>query len=152
MNMIATIDVAAAADSDGLVPLIRARLAEARRFALRGDQARARQLCAESVLGWLPWICRDEDLLQVAIATLFHARAFEMLRRLLAAAQGRRVRFVPMPADAVRPNARGIAATGLRDGTTLFEFDDTMFEHPSLERLIEAWSRQQAATRSPVDG
>ena len=93
------------------------------------------------MLGWLPWICGDADLLQTAISTLFYARAFEQLRRLLAAAQGRRVRFVPQPSAVPNPR-HGIIATGLRDGTTVFEFADDLFEHPSHERLVEAWSRQ----------
>jgi hypothetical protein len=126
------------------VPSIMARLKEARRLALCGERERARRLCAESVLGWLPWICRDPDLLQTAISTLFHAHGFEQLRRLLAAAHGHRVRFVLQPP--VAPNPRhGITATGLRDGTTVFEFADDLFEHPSREHLVEAWSRQLVA-------
>jgi hypothetical protein len=126
------------------VQSIMARLKEARRLALCGERERARQLCAESVLGWLPWICRDADLLQTAISTLFYARGFEQLRRLLAAAQGRRVRFVPQPS--AMPNPRhGITATGLHDGTTVFEFADDLFENPAREHLVEAWSRQLVA-------
>lgn len=128
---------------------IMARLTEARRFALRGERERARQICAESVLGWLPWICRDADLLQMAISTLFHARGFEQLRRLLAATQGRRVRFVPRPAAMPNPR-RGITATGLRDGTTVFEFTDDLFENPAREHLVETWSRQQVARHAPA--
>jgi hypothetical protein len=150
MDMFAAIAARSDAVDVGVAPLIRARLDEARRLALRGDRERARQLCAGAVLEWQPWICRDAELLQTAIATLFHARGFEQLRRLLAAAQGRRVRFVPIPPDAPPPQTQGIAATGLRDGTIVFQFADGLFDHPSRERLVEAWSWQQVAPPPPV--
>jgi hypothetical protein len=150
MDMIAAVSARSQAIDPKLAPLIRARLVQARRLALRGDLERARQLSAESVLDWLPWICRDSDLLQTAIATLFHARGFESLRRLLAAALGRRVRFVPVRQDAPPPHPEGIAAVALRDGTTVFEFAEALFEHPAREHLVRVWSRHLVAPGPPV--
>jgi hypothetical protein len=142
MNAIAETVLPARFLDEAPAGMIRARLAEARWLALRGEPERARLLCAESVLGWLPWICRDAELLQNAIATLFMARGFEMLRRLLAAAQGRRVRFAAIPADAPSPDPKGITEVSLGDGTTVFRFADDLLEHPARERLVNAWSRR----------
>lgn len=148
MNMIAETPLPTRPVDDEPARMIRARLAEARRLALRGEPERARLLCAESVLGWLPWICRDAELLQYAIATLFMARGFELLRRLLAAAQGRRVRFAAVPADAPSPRPKGIAEVGLGDGTTLFRFADDLLDHPARERVVMAWSQRLVAPRA----
>lgn len=144
MNMIVSAEVSPADAS--VAQAVMARLKEARRLALAGERDRARRLCAEAVLGWLPWICGDTELLQTAISTLFYARGFEQLRRLLAATQGRRVRFVARPAAACRARP-GITATGRGDGSTVFEFADDLFEQPSREYLVEAWSQQVVACR-----
>jgi hypothetical protein len=140
MNMMAASVAYPDVASLGMAERIRTRLLKARRLALRGERERARLMCAESALDWLPWICRDEELRQIAVTTLLHAHGYELLRRLLAAADGRKVRFVPVPPE--EPQPHGIAATGLNDGTTVFRFADNLLDQPAHAHLVNAWSRQ----------
>lgn len=156
MNMAATPDARADPDecSGAIDPspaqLIRERLLQTRRVAREGAPHRARRLCAQSVLEWQPWICRDADLLQLAIATLFEVRSFQLLRRLLDAARGRRVRFVSIPPNAPEPLPDGIIATDQADGTLVFHFADTLFDDPTDVGLLDAWSRAMAASEGDL--
>ena len=145
MNMMVAVAAYPETVDADMATRIRARLAEAQSLARQGDLEGARLACAQAVQDWLPWIYRDPELLQCTIAALLHARGFEQLRRLLAAVNGRRVRFVPMPQPEPAPQPEGIVASGTGDGTTVFRFADTLLDQPAGERLVSAWSRQLAA-------
>jgi hypothetical protein len=121
--------------------LIRTSLDQARRLALGGATEAARRQCAETIAQWQVWIARDPALLQLAVACLLRARGFEMVRRLLAASRGWRVRFNLVESDLPSPDA-GIAATAEQDGSTTYTLFSSVFDHPSGERLIEALSHR----------
>jgi len=121
--------------------IIRSCLENAQLLALGGATEAARRQCAETIIPWQLWISRDPALLQLAVNSLLHARGFEMVRRLLAACRGGRVRFNLIDSD-LPPSDSGIAATVERDGSTTYTIFNSVFSGPSRVRLIEALSRR----------
>ena len=128
-------------DENSFVSLICARLDEARRLALHGNAEQARQICADAVTGWLPCLSRDVELLRTVVVTLFCAGGFELLRRLLAATNGRRIRFVPISPDTPPPRPNGITTSHQRNGTITVTFIENLVDHPLRDCYLESWSR-----------
>ena len=121
--------------------MIRSCLEQAQQLALGGAAEAARRQCAATIIPWQLWISRDPALLQLAVTSLLHARGFEMVRRLLAACRGTRVRFTLIDSD-LPPADSGIAATVERDGSATYTIFNSVFGSPSRVRLIEALSRR----------
>lgn len=126
-------------DSDPAL-LIREQLLQSRRVAREGAPHRARRLCATCLLDGQDRILRDPPLFELALATLFEARAFQMLRRLLAAASGAQIRFAADP-----PDPDSITSAPEADGTLVIHFAETLFDNPARDALIDSWSRAEAA-------
>lgn len=120
---------------------IRSRLSQAQRLALSGATEAARRQCAETIARWQLWIARDPAMLQLAVISLLHARGFEMVRRLLAASRGSRVRFNLIDSD-LPPPGSGISATVEPDGSTTYTIYNSVFDSSSRLRMIEVLSRR----------
>ena len=147
-NMIAAIADGRVAPDASPIFQIRSLLDEARLLALAGSAETARRLGAETIALWQPWIARDPALLRLAVVALLQARGFEMVRRLLMACQGRRVRFQLIESD-MSGLDEPIASVADADGSTLYIVHTCLFEHPSCERQIEAWSRRLTSQTLP---
>jgi hypothetical protein len=127
--------------------LIRRQLGDARSLARRGEFRMAREQCADIVLEHQLRLHDDPGLRRCAIATLVHARAFQLLSRLLAAVDGRRVRISLAPAAlgaAQPPHPIRRSETG---GTAVFEVDESLLRSPSCDGAIDRWSEELARTR-----
>lgn len=123
---------------------VRRQLREARQVAEAGDLRTARALCAEVVFEHLVELSRDRDLRRLAIATLVHARGFQLLDRLLVAVDGRRIRVAigePRAGGASPPHL--IERSEDRGGTT-FTVSERLYCDPSREALIDRWSEDLA--------
>lgn len=117
---------------------LRRRLGEARALAGVGDHRMARVLCAEVVFKYQPRLARDRELLRLTIATMIHARGFQMLGRLLAAVHGWRVRIVLGEAGA--PLIDHVEAPGV----TGFTVSELLYADASRDAVIERWSEELA--------
>lgn len=126
---------------------IRRQLDEARSLARRGEFRAARELCAEVVLERQLRLHDDRELRRRAIATLIHARAFQLLSRLLAAIDGRRVRISLALAAAGAPSPPHLIRRFETGGTTAFEVDESLFRGTSCDAVIDRWSEELARTR-----
>jgi hypothetical protein len=146
-------------DRDGLAPgalaaigspedvSVRQQLNQARLLAGNGEDRMARVLCAEVVFEHLLRLVRDRELLRCAIATLIHARGFQLLSRLLAAVDGWRVRVAlatPVAAAASPPHLIGRSE---QLGATTFTVSERLYRDPSRDAVIDRWSEQLACGR-----
>jgi hypothetical protein len=122
--------------------LVRQQLDEARLLAGNGDLRPARVRCAEILFEYLPRLARDRELLRVAVATLIHARGFQLLGRLLIAVDGRRVRVslgTPVAGAASPPHLIGRSEDA---GGTSFTVNERLYCDPSCEAVIDRWSEE----------
>jgi hypothetical protein len=117
----------------------RKQLDEARSLVCTGDLVLARLVCAELIFEQLPRLARNRDLLRDTIATLVHARSFQLLNRLLAAVDGSRFRVALASGDdpATSPIKIGRSAA---DGTTTFAVSEALFCRPDADAVISRWS------------
>jgi hypothetical protein len=122
--------------------LVRQQLDEARLLAGSGDPRLARMRCAELLFEYLPRLASDRELLRLAVATLIHARGFQLLGRLLVAVDGRRVRIslgTPAAGGASPPHLIGRTEA---DGATTFTVNERLYSDPSREAVIDRWSEE----------
>ena len=124
---------------------IRRQLDDARSLAHRGELRIARQLCADVVLDHQLRLHDDRELRRRAFATLIHARAFQLLNRLLAAVDGRQVRISLAPASAGAP-PHPIRRSETR-GTIVYAVDEGLFHDSSRVAVMDSWSDELARTR-----
>jgi hypothetical protein len=127
--------------------LVRRQLDEARLLAATGDLRLARVRCAEIGFEQLPRLARDRELLRAAIATLIHARGFQLLGRLLIAVNGRRVRVAlgtPAAGGASPPHLIGRSEDA---GGTSFTVSERLFCDPSCDAVIDRWSEEMVRER-----
>jgi hypothetical protein len=113
----------------------RLRAAEAAARAGRWDAACG--LCAAVVLDHQPQLAGSARLLRRVIATLLRCRAFGQLTRLLAALQGRTIRFSADPAEGTAEPAEQV-------------LDPGWFTGADAERLILRWADALAGPSLPV--
>jgi hypothetical protein len=126
---------------------VRERLEAARLLAGHGDVRAARTLCAEVVFEELLRLAGNRELLRLAIATLIHARGFQLLGRLLLAVDGRRIRValgVPPMATASPPH---LIVRSEQPGVTSFTVSERLYTDPSRDAVIDRWSEELAGGR-----
>jgi hypothetical protein len=124
--------------------LVRQQLHEAREFAGNGDFRSARVLCAEIMFEHQLRLARDRDLLRSTIATLIHARGFQLLSRLLVAVDGRRVRVAlgePHAGSATPPK---FIERSEDCGATTFTVSERLYGDPSCNAVVDRWSEELA--------
>ena len=127
---------------------VRRQLEDARWLAGNSELQKARLLCAEIVLDHLFELASDRELLRLTIATLIHARGFQLLGRLLLAVDGRRVRVsIGAPGEATASPPHLIVRTDA-DGVTSFTLAERLFSDPSRVAVIDRWSEELARGRS----
>ena len=124
--------------------MVRRQLDEARLLAGNGELRLARVLCAEVVFEHLMRLARDRALLCVAIATLIHARGFQLLGRLLAAVDGRRVRVALGTPLAGSASPAHLIGRSEEHGATTFTVSERLFRDPSRDAVIDRWSEELA--------
>jgi hypothetical protein len=127
---------------------LRSAIEDARDLAMAGAALAARRRFAEALGVWQEALARDPALLELAVATLLHARGFEMLRRLLVAVQGRTVRIALADSDLAMPDG-ALYVAAERDGGADWTISPRLFEAAGRERAVEALSRQLARLSPP---
>jgi len=127
--------------------LIRRQLDEARTLVGNDDSRAARILCAEVVFDQMLRLAGNRELRSRAIATLIHARGFQLLSRLLLAVDGRRVRVLlgtPASETASPPHLIGRSEA---QGVTTFTVSERLYSDPSRDTVIDRWSAELALGR-----
>ncbi len=131
---------AAVPDGDPLA----ARLQHAGRLAQGGDPAAARTLCAALLFAEQPRIAADPALRRQMAATLLHARGFQLLSRMIAALDGRVVRFTLSPPGAPAGRAAPVRRIGGADGSLVYVIDELLFVSAQRDALIARCSAELA--------
>lgn len=134
------------ADAVVVDAMIRRRIAEARAMACAGDAPAARALCAEIVLEHQLRLHHDRDLLRAAVGALIRARAFQMLSRLFLAVDGRRVRMTVVGSAFGADGLSALIRRSEAAGTELYSVQETLFNDPSCDAIIDGWSEKLLAT------
>jgi hypothetical protein len=127
--------------------LVREQLNKARVLAVNGECRMARVLCADVVFDHQLRLARDRELRRCAIATLIHARGFQLLSRLLAAVDGWRVRVSLATGLAAAVSPPHLIGRSEALGATTFTVSERLYRDPSRGAVIDRWSEELARGR-----